>query len=380
MIYLDNAATSAQKPQKVYRAVWDMLTKNGASPGRGSYKNAILATEAIYDAREKLAELFHVADPARVIFTANTTQALNLAICGFLSYGDHVIYSSMEHNSVVRPIQTLEKQKRITSSMLKADSNGVWNPESLHALIRPNTRLICLNHSSNVCGALSDICAAATIARKHGVRILIDAAQSAGTQNIDASLFDFVAFPGHKGLLGPAGTGGLCIGKDIELSPLFTGGTGSQSENLLQPDILPDRFESGTQNAPAIAGLSAALSFLREVGSETIRKHEETLCKKFDEAIRQMPGVTLYGSSHKTAISAINIQGLDAAVAAELLDERYGICVRSGLHCAPLAHQTLGTYETGAIRFSFGVFNTEQDVLRAIDAVYALSREFVNKP
>ncbi|MBQ4087940.1 MAG: aminotransferase class V-fold PLP-dependent enzyme [Clostridia bacterium] len=380
MIYLDNAATSAQKPQAVYRAMWDMMTQNGASPGRGGYKSALRAAETVYEAREKLADFFHAEDPARIIFTQNTTHALNLAICGYLSYGAHVIYSSMEHNSVVRPIKTLEKQRRISSSVLKADENGTWNPNALPSLIRPNTRLICLTHSSNVCGAISDIYAAADVAKKHGVRILIDAAQSAGTLPIDASKFDFVAFPGHKGLLGPAGTGGLYMGKDIELSPLITGGTGSMSESLLQPEILPDRYESGTQNAPAIAGLSAALSFLSEVGIDTVRKHEEALRKKFDEAMQSIPDVTLYGNPNKTAISAINICGLDANTAAELLDTRYGICVRSGLHCAPLAHKTLGTAGTGAIRFSFGLFNTEREISRAIDAVYALSREFVNKP
>lgn len=376
MIYLDNAATTMQKPQTVYQAVWDTMLYNGASPGRGSYKAAIAAAELVFEARENLASFFHITDPSRLVFAQNTTQALNTAIKGVLSYGDHVIYSSMEHNSVVRPIKALEKEKRVTSSVLHADENGKINVQKLHALMRPNTRLICLTHSSNVCGSITDIYTAAEIAKQHGAWLLVDAAQSAGTLMIDAEKVDMVAFPGHKGLMGPAGTGGLYIGEHVTISPLMQGGTGSLSESLMQPEFFPDCFESGTQNAPAISGLLAAVSFLKKVGIETIREHEMNLCRRFDEAVKEMPHVTLYGTEEKTAISSIGISGLDCTEAAQLLYARYGICVRSGLHCAPLAHKTLGTLDTGCIRFSFGCFNTVPEVMRAVDAVYALTKEF----
>ncbi len=376
MIYLDNAATTAQKPSSVYRAVLDALTQNGASPGRGGYRLALQAAETVYDARERLADFFHVSDPSRMIFTQNTTQGLNTAIKGTLSAGDHVIYSSMEHNSVVRPLKTLEKKGRITTSLLTANAHGEMDLSRLPSLLRPNTRLICLTHSSNVCGSITDIYTAAEIAKKHGAYLLVDAAQSAGTLDIDAGKLDMLAFPGHKGLLGPAGTGGLYIAEHVTVRPLMQGGTGSMSESLLQPKILPDCLESGTQNAPAISGLSAALRFIKSVGIDAIRQHETALCHHFDDAMKNMPGVTLYGPEHKTAISAINIKGLDCTTAASLLDTRYDICVRSGLHCAPLAHQSLGTLDTGCIRFSFGCFNTLPEVTRAIDAVFALSKEF----
>lgn len=374
MIYLDNAATSMQKPSTVYRAVMETMQKNGASPGRGGYAASIKSSETVYEARERLAAFFHVEDPSHMVFTPNTTHSLNIAIKGALSYGDHVIYSSMEHNSVVRPIKVLEQQKRITSSMFHANEQGEMDVNKLSSLIRPNTRLICLTHSSNVCGSVTDIYAAADIAKKHGVLLLVDAAQSAGTLDIDANKVDLLAFPGHKGLLGPAGTGGLYVRDGITLSTFCEGGTGSLSESLQQPEMLPDRFESGTQNAPAIAGLSAALKFIKDTGIENIRTHETMLCRHFDDAIQNMPGVTLYGTQNKTAISAITIDGIDCNDAARLLDEQYGICVRSGLHCAILAHKTLGTHNTGCIRFSFGCFNTLQEVNRAIDAVYAISK------
>lgn len=376
MIYFDHAATTIQKPDAVYRAVWDAMTKYPASPGRGGYGVALKSSELVFSAREKLAQFFHVDDPARMIFTQNTTHGLNIAIKGALSYGDHVIYSSMEHNSVVRPIKELERRRKITTSVLRASDKGELDIGKLRSLIRRNTRLICLTHSSNVCGSITDIYAAADLARQHGILLLVDAAQSAGTLDIDASRLDLLAFPGHKGMMGPFGSGGLYIGEGIPLASFAEGGTGSLSESLLQPDFLPDRFESGTQNLPAILGLSAAVSFLQEVGTDAIHAHEMALCARFDEAIGNMKGVSLLGGKNKTAISAIVIDGIDCSDASRLLDERYGICTRSGLHCAILAHQTLGTQQTGAIRFSFGYFNTPKEVSRAIDAVYAISKEF----
>ena len=374
MIYFDNAATTARKPRQVYKGMMKLLN-HGASAGRGGYKAALFASEAMFETRSTLADFFRVKNPERIVFAQNTTQALNTAIRGILSYGDHVIFSSMEHNSVVRPIKMMEQEKRITVSMLSAEKDGTVDVEKLSSLIRPETKLICLTHSSNVCGAINDISRAQEIAREKGVYLLVDAAQSAGTLDICASEFDMVAFPGHKGLMGPLGTGGLIIKEGLKLSPLLSGGTGSLSEQLLQPEIMPDRFESGTQNVPALYGLKAAVDFIRVIGIETIRQKEEWLLKMFEERVRNMSGVTVYGSDHKTAICALNILGRDCVDVAQILDEKYDIAVRSGLHCAYLAHKTLGTEKTGAVRFSFGFFNTPREVLRAVDAVYEISKE-----
>lgn len=375
MIYLDNAATSARKPPQVYRAVMEAMTQNGANAGRGGYGAAIRSNEILFDTRSGLASLFHIENPERIVFAQNTTHALNMAIKGALSYGDHVIYSSMEHNSVLRPIKALESQRKISSSVLYANEQGALDVNKLERMIRSNTRLICLTHSSNVCGAITDIKRAAEIARKRRVPLLVDAAQSAGTLDIDASSIDLLAFPGHKGLMGPMGTGGLYIREGFELQTIMEGGTGSLSELMVQPDILPDRFESGTQNIPAIAGLGSAVSFLKTVGIDTIRNHEDALCRYFDARVREMKNVTVYGGENKTAICALNIDGADCVEVAQLLNDRYGIAVRSGLHCAILAHKTLGTEKTGCVRFSFGYFNTMREAQRAVDAIYEISKE-----
>lgn len=375
MIYLDNAATTIQKPRQVYQAVWETMTKNAASPGRGGYGASLAASEAMFAARENIADFFHIPDPTRLIFTQNTTHGLNIAIKGALSRGDHVIYSSMEHNSVVRPIKALEDKRMITTSVLKANKNGEIDVNQLSSLIRPNTRLICLTHSSNVCGNITDIYAAARIAKERKVLLLVDAAQSAGTLDIDATQIDLLAFPGHKGIMGPFGSGGLYIAESVSLSSFSEGGTGSLSESLKQPDFLPDRFESGTQNSPAMIGMSSAVSFLKQVGTDAVFAHESALCRHFDEAVQNMKGVSLLGGPNKTAISALVFRGIDCNEVSRLLDERYGICTRSGLHCAIMAHQTLGTADTGCVRFSFGFFNTIQEVNRAIDAVYAITKE-----
>ncbi len=375
MIYLDNAATTFQKPHQVYRTVVETMIKNGANAGRGGYGAAIAASGILFETRNKLTSLFEIENPERIVFCQNTTHALNTAIKGVLSYGDHVIYSSMEHNSVLRPIKELEKQKRISSSVLHANEQGEIDVTKLERMIKPNTKLICLTHSSNVCGTITDIDLAASIAKKRGVPILIDAAQSAGTLKINASKFDLLAFPGHKGLMGPMGTGGLYIRDGLNLKSLIEGGTGSLSEQMMQPDILPDRFESGTQNIPAIAGLGSAVDFIKTVGIENIKKHEDSLCRYFDSRVREMKHVTVYGGENKTAICALNIKDADCVEVAQVLSEKYDICVRSGLHCAILAHQTLGTQKVGCLRFSFGYFNTMQETERAVDAVYEISKK-----
>lgn len=374
MIYLDNAATSAKKPESVYRTLIYATVNNSINAGRGGYTSSKGASEILFNTRESLSRLFNINNPERIVFAQNTTHALNMAIKGVLSYGDHVIYTSMEHNSVLRPIKALEKSQRVRSSVLNADENGVLDVNRLNQLIRPNTKLICMTHSSNVCGNINEIYKAAEIAKAHGVLFLVDAAQSAGILDIDAKKIDLLAFPGHKGLMAPMGTGGLFVREGITLKTIIEGGTGSLSELEYQPDVMPDMLESGTQNIPAIAGLGAAADFILETGIENIKNHEDMLCHYFEERVRQMPNVTVYGGNEKTAICALNFRGLDCVDAAGILNDKYSIAVRSGLHCAILAHKTLGTQKSGLVRFSFGYFNTLQEVQKAVDAVYEIQK------
>lgn len=376
MIYLDNAATTYQKPHSVYEALVETMVNNGVNAGRGGYNAAIRANDILFEAKEALATLFHIENPERIAFAYNTTHALNMGMKGVLSYGDHVIITSMEHNSVLRPIKTCELHKRISYSVLHANEKGEIDMNSLEKLIRPNTKLICMTHSSNVCGTMIDIYKAAEIAHKHNILLMVDAAQSAGIFEIDCSKLDLMAFPGHKGLMGPMGTGGLYVRDGLTLQTIIEGGTGSLSENVHQPDMMPDRLESGTLNIPAIAGLGQAAKFLLNTGTDNIRHHEEELCAYFDERVRAMPGITVYGSDNKTAICALNISGIDCVNVAQLLIDKYDIAVRAGLHCAILAHKTLGTEKTGCVRFSFGYFNTMSEVDKAVNAVYEISKTF----
>lgn len=375
MIYLDNAATTFAKPRQVYEAVVSSMVKNGVNAGRGGYRAAILANEMLYETKERLAALFHIDNPERIAFAYNATHALNMGIKGVLSYGDHVIITSMEHNSVLRPVKAGELNKRISYSVLHANEKGEVDMHRLEQLIRPNTKLICMTHSSNVCGTIMDIYKAAEIAHKHNILFMVDAAQSAGILDIDCTKLDLVAFPGHKGLMGPMGTGGLYVKEGLMLQTILEGGTGSLSESVYQPEIMPDRLESGTQNIPAIAGLGQAAKFLLDTGLDNIRHQEDMLCAYFEERVRAMPGITVYGSDNKTAICALNINGADCVTVAQQLNDRYDIAVRAGLHCAILAHKTLGTEKTGCVRFSFGFFNTIQEVDKAVNAVYELSKE-----
>lgn len=375
MIYLDNAATSYQKPRIVYETMVNALVNNSINAGRGGYDAAIASNEILFETKALLASLFHIPNPARIAFAQNTTHALNMGIKGILSYGDHAIFTSMEHNSVLRPMRAYEQQKRISTSILWADKDGELDLSKLERMIRPNTKLICMTHSSNVCGAIYDIERAAEIAHKHNVYIMVDAAQSAGAVDIDAGKIDLLAFPGHKGLMGPMGTGGLYVRDGLDLHTIIEGGTGSLSESPYQPDMMPDRLESGTQNVPAIAGLGQAVKFILDTGIDAIHAHEKLLCDRFDDAMREIPGVTVYGTRNKTAISALNIDGFDCVEVAQLLNDRYHIAVRAGLHCAILAHKTLGTEKRGCVRFSFGYFNTQEDVDNAINAVAEIAKE-----
>ncbi len=374
MIYLDQAATAFQKPREVARAVYDTMIHYGANAGRGGHKLSVRAGEIIYETRENLCRLFQIEDPDRLVFCQNTTQALNMGIKGVLRKGDHVIISSMEHNSVLRPIEAMAQSKNISYSVVQANRNGELFLADVVRAIRPQTRMIVITHASNVCGNVYSIEAVARLAHDRGILCMIDAAQSAGVLPIALENFDLAAFPGHKGLLGPQGTGGLYVRKGLQLSTIIEGGTGSQSESYLQPKQMPDRLESGTQNVAAIAGLGEGVKFIIREGIDAVREKERELSEHFRQKVLNIPSVQLYGTAEGETVGvvALNIDGMDCVELASVLDEEYGICVRAGLHCAVLAHETLGTKETGCVRFSFGYFNTRQEIERAIYALHQI--------
>jgi cysteine desulfurase/selenocysteine lyase len=395
-IYLDNAATSFPKPPQVTEAMVHYMREVGANPGRSGHRLSLEASRIVEHARERLATLFHTADPARIVFTMNVTESLNMVINGFLNPGDHVITSSMEHNSVIRPLKHLEETSFITLSIAPCDRKGFLDIDALPGLIRRNTALMVLNHASNVSGTIQDVRAVRNATAE--VPLLLDAAQTAGCYPIDveADGIDFLAFTGHKALLGPQGTGGLYIREGLSIPPLKRGGTGSVSESMQQPEFLPDALESGTRNNVGIAGLGAAVDFILGEGIGKIREHEETLTAALLKALYHVPGITIYGplrAEDQTATlsitfdrilpiesdqalggcGSINLAWMEEGVAppeaADILDSRYDIFVRVGLHCAPLAHQTLGTFPEGTVRISMGYFNTLQDMEETAKAI-----------
>lgn len=378
MIYMDNAATSWPKPESVYRAVVDCMRNYGANPGRSGHKMAIQAGEILLQTRKLLCQLFSIDNPFQMIFTLNATEGLNLAIKGCIKPGDHVITTTMEHNSVVRPLKELEKHD-VKTTYVRADGRGHIDPDDIKKAIRPNTRLIVTTHASNVTGTLMPIEEIGKIAREHGILYLVDAAQTAGIVPIDLSKLqvDMMAMPGHKGLLGPQGTGVLYIATHVTLKPLKEGGTGSQSENLYQPDFIPDRYEAGTHNTPGIAGLGAGISYILRQGQNRLQVRANRLERFFLEAVSRIPGIKLYGPSNmdeRIGVISINVRDFDSTYIAGLLDERYKIATRGALHCAPMAHETIGTLKQGAVRFSPGIFNTMDEVIECIKALEQLSR------
>lgn len=384
ILYFDNAATTWPKPPEMLEAMIRYQKQVGGSPGRSAHRLSIEAARIVYDTREAMAELFAIDDPFRIAFTKNATEGLNIAIQGLLKPGDHCITSGMEHNSVMRPLRAMEA-RGVTLSVVPCTTDGTLNPADLEAAIRPETRLIALIHASNITGTLMPIAEVGAIARRHGIPLLVDAAQTAGALPIDveAMNIDLLAFTGHKSLFGPQGTGGLYIrqGLDAKIAPLMMGGTGSRSEFEEQPDFMPDKYESGTQNAIGLAGLGAGIAFIHTEDVKAIRQKEMALTQAFLEGAGTLKGVRLYGPKDpekRTAVVSFNIDGLVPSETAMRLDEDYGILCRPGLHCAPLAHRTVGTFPQGTVRFSFGYYNTLAQVQQAVRAIEEIGRS-VNK-
>ncbi len=379
MIYLDNAATSWPKPANVARAVSAALTRCAGNPGRTSHRLAMDAAALVQECREHLAQLFGIANPLRICFTSNATEALNLAIKGLLSPGDHAICSSMEHNSVWRPLIALS-ERGVELSIAEASPSGIVDGRAVEGLVRPNTKLIAILHASNVNGAIQPVAAIGALARARGIAMLVDASQSAGAIPIDveAMHIDLLAFPGHKGLLGPQGTGGLYVSETIDLRPLKEGGTGSESNSSHQPSFYPDRLESGTLNLPGIAGLNESARYLLRKGVAAIASREAKRTQRLLAGLAKIERVTVYGPPielPRAPVVSFNICDMDPVGVAEELERRADIACRPGWHCAALAHHTQGTHETGTVRFSPGAFTTLAEIESALNAVAELAKE-----
>lgn len=379
-IYLDNAATSFPKPPAVEEALLHYHRHLGASAGRGAYPRAVAAGRLLEETRRLLAKLFNIRKSEQIIFTLNASDGLNLAIKGLdWQAGDSVVVSMMEHNSVLRPLHTLRERRGIKVHKVKCSPQGLVDPIDVAKSIDGHTKLIAIVHASNVTGTIQPIADIGDIARRKGIPFLVDAAQSAGALPIDveAMKIDLLAFPGHKALLGPLGTGGLYIREGLELETLKEGGTGSQSEHEVQPDFLPDRYEPGSHNALGIAGWKAALEFIIKENVTLIRSQEEKLTEQFLEGARKIPGLTVYGprkASGQVPVVSVRLKDYAPAELSHRLFERGGIMTRSGLHCAPGAHHTLGTYPAGTTRFSFGYFNTSEDIEQALRTLRGMDR------
>ena len=374
MIYLDNAATTRQKPQQVIDAVVKAMTTMG-NAARGAHGSSLEAARKVYDTRCKLAKLFGCKRPDHVIFTCNSTEALNIAISGILNSSDHVITTVLEHNSVLRPLYRLESEKKITLSFVSADKQGRPCMAEFESLIQDNTRAIVCTHASNLTGEIIDLVEVGRIAKKHGLLLIVDASQTAGCVPIDmeAMNIDVLCFTGHKGIYGPQGTGGLCIREGVQIRPFKVGGSGIHSYMKEQPEEYPTRLEAGTLNSHGLMGLSAALDFLEETGIDIIAEKEHQLMMRFYQGVANLPGVTVYGDfseGHtRTAVVTLNVHDYDSSAVADELSECYDIATRAGAHCAPRMHEALGTVEQGAVRFSFSWFTTVEEVEAAIAAV-----------
>ena len=377
MIYLDSAATALWRPPQVVQAAAEAMCALG-SASRGVHGGSLAANRTVYAAREKLAAFFGCPRPDHVIFTCNATEALNIAISGLFRPGDHVISTDLEHNSVLRPLYRLGREGGVPVDFVPADRLGRLDYGAFARLLRPETRAIVCTHASNLTGELVDIPRIGQFARDRGLLLVVDAAQTAGVfpLHMEKMGIDVLCFTGHKGLMGPQGTGGLCVRPGVEIEPWKVGGSGVHSYDRRQPREYPTRLEAGTLNGHGIAGLSAALDFLQEVGLEAIEAKEHALMDRFYQAVSAMDGVTVYGDfsqARRSAIVSLNIRDYDSAAVSDELSETYGIATRPGAHCAPRMHQALGTTDRGAVRFSFSWFNTEDEVDEAIRAVGQLA-------
>ena len=379
MIYLDNAATTLKKPPCVIEAVCAAMNSMG-NASRGAHGGSLHASRMVYETREKLARLFGCSRPDRVVFTQNSTESLNLAIRGAIPAGSHVISTDLEHNSVLRPLYLLEEEQGVKLSFVAADKNGTVKIEDFESLIREDTSAIVCTHASNLTGNRIDIEAVGAIAKRHNLLFIVDASQSAGAMEIDMERMgiDILCFTGHKGLMGPQGTGGLCVREGVQIRPLKVGGSGIKTYSKTHPVEMPTALEAGTLNSHGIAGLSAALDYLFEVGVSAIEEKENTLMRRFYDGVINLPGVTVYGdftAEKRGAIVTLNIGDYDSGTVSDELSEVYDIATRAGAHCAPRMHEALGTVEQGAVRFSFSWFNTEEEVDAAIRAVREMAEE-----
>lgn len=378
MIYFDNAATTMRKPDCVAQAVTDAIGSLG-NAGRGIHSGALSASRIIYDTRAALAQLFGAETPERIAFTANSTESLNIAIKGVLNPGDHVITTALEHNSVLRPLYEME-DLGVELTILPADPMGNIRYEDFEKEIRCNTKAIVTTHGSNLTGNLLDISRIGEIASRHGLIYIVDGSQTSGVFDIDVQQMhiDILCFTGHKGLLGPQGTGGIYVREGVAIRPLLSGGSGVQTYLRSHPPQMPTLLEAGTLNGHGIAGLGAAIRYLRETGLDTIRAKEQELMIAFYEAVREIPGITVYGdfsTKNRCAIVSLNVQNYDSGEVSDALWAEYGIATRPGAHCAPLMHKALGTAEQGVVRFSFSHYNTKEEIKIAVAALWELARE-----
>ncbi len=381
MIYFDNAATTYKKPSDVYRAIYENMINYGANAGRGGHSLSIKAGEIINETRSLLCDFFGIENPERLAFFQNATYALNTGIKGLLLRGDHVVTTSMEHNSVLRPLAELKRQGIIEYTQVLANEKGEISIDDIKKAMRYKTKLLVMTHASNVCGNIYDINAAGKLAKERGIIFMVDAAQSAGLLELDGNMADMLAFSGHKSLMGAQGTGCLYVRDGLEIKPLIEGGTGSMSENLYHPDIMPDKFECGTQNMPAISSLSEGVKFVQKIGRAEILEHEQWLSDYFVSEVKNISGIIVYGTEdakNRTGVVSVNIKDYDANIVADRLSTDYAICVRSGLHCAPSAHRTLNTIDRGTVRFSFGLYNTKQEIDKAILALNRIAVQGFN--
>lgn len=373
MIYMDNGATSWPKPPEVLETLMDVTANYCANPGRAGHFMAARTAQEIFKTRLAAAYLFNIEEPGQIVFTKNCTEAINMALMGVLKEGDHVVTSSMEHNSVMRPLYYLRK-KGIETTIVPCDAEGRLDPENVRKALRCRTRLIVLTAASNVTGTVMPLAEIGRMAMRRGILFMVDGAQGAGVMDLDVNKnhIDILAAPGHKGLLGSQGTGLLYIRKGIETAPLLMGGTGSASKDLRQPQEFPEGYEAGTVNSPGIIALGAGIRFINKIGTDVIREHERKLTETLQEGLADIPKVTLYGPRdcrQKTAVVAMNIDGIDCEEVAMILNDRYGIAVRAGFHCSGMAHDTIGTGKIGCIRLCPGFYTGEKEIQAVVDAV-----------